>query len=76
MKPKELFGVAVRVMGLGLMLVGICQILLTIVTMTITSSSGTGFFYSILYAGIFIGLGFVLMKCAPAIERFFYPNGE
>jgi hypothetical protein len=29
-----------------------------------------------LYAGIFIALGFALMKLAPAIERFFYPDGE
>ena len=76
MKPKELFGVAVRVIGLGSMVAGAYQILLAIVTMMITSSSGNGFFYIILYAGVFIGLGFVLMKLAPAIERNFYPDGE
>lgn len=76
MKPKELFGVAVRVMGLGSILVGIYQILLAMVTMMLTSTSANTFFSVIIYAGIFIGIGFVLMKYAPAIERFFYPESE
>jgi hypothetical protein len=76
MKPRDLFGVAVRVVGLCSMLAGVFQILVTLVTMIIMSRGGEGFGYVLLYAGIFIVVGYLLMRGANFVVNLLYPDDD
>lgn len=75
MRPSELFGVAVRLVGLLLILAAILQFFAGLVDLALGGPGG------LLAAAAFIGLpalvlGVVLIGCAAAIVRVVYPDSK
>lgn len=74
MKPKELFGVAVRVIGLLSVIFGAYSILLGLWVGIQSHNGGSSilFFPGIVY----LCVGFFLMRGSSVIEKYVYPDDE
>jgi len=92
MKPRDSFGVVVRVFGLLSFLIGLFWVCLkSLFLLEATYSSGSAddsfmlmrFYYGrghpvfgFFYAAIFLLVGYLLMRGANCIVKWLYPDGE
>jgi len=85
MKPRDSFGVVVRVMGLLSFLIGLFWVCFkTLMLLEYRGSDGYGLFsserslsyFSYCYAAIFMLVGYVLMRAANRIVKWLYPGEE
>ena len=73
MKPKDIFSLAIRLLGLVFLYHGL-QAIPAVVVAIITAESLRGIFFSVLMAGWQLGLALWLIRGAPLVLRQAYPD--
>lgn len=76
MKPSEVFGIVVRVFGLALTLYSLWSVVTNIAfSLSVEGSAGGGMGWFVVSAILSLLVGIYLLRGAPHLVRFSYPNG-